>query len=91
MEALVLPNDPFGVLQTSLLGASFFNQTLEITSGSSVSFLSDTSNSFQFTTTGAPAASLDEAGVLPDGVTFLDNGDGTATLSGSPQSDASGC
>ncbi|MCW2800829.1 MAG: hypothetical protein JWQ70_2301 [Aeromicrobium sp.] len=37
-----------------------------------------------FTTTGSPQAALTETGDLPAGVTFHDNGDGTATLSGHP-------
>lgn len=37
-----------------------------------------------FTTTGTPQAALTYTGTLPAGVTFHDNGDGTATLSGHP-------
>ena len=37
------------------------------------------------TTTGAPTAALSETGALPTGVTFVDNGDGTATLAGTPR------
>jgi hypothetical protein len=44
--------------------------------------------SFKVTATGAPTPSLTEAGALPDGVTFTDNGDGTATLTGTPSSAA---
>ena len=36
------------------------------------------------TTTGFPTAALSETGALPTGVTFVDNGDGTATLAGTP-------
>ena len=32
----------------------------------------------------APLAALSESGALPAGVAFTDNGDGTATLSGTP-------
>ena len=41
------------------------------------------------TTSGYPAPALTETGSLPSGVTFLDNGDGTATLSGTPTSGGS--
>jgi hypothetical protein len=34
------------------------------------------------TTTGSPTASITESGTLPTGITFTDNGNGTATLSG---------
>ena len=36
------------------------------------------------TTTGFPISALTETGALPTGVTFVDNGDGTATLAGTP-------
>ena len=43
-----------------------------------------TAGSFSVTTTGYPAAALTESGALPSGVTFTDNGNGTATLAGTP-------
>src|SRR6202012_3812491 len=41
---------------------------------------------FTFTvkTTGAPAPTLAESGTLPQGLTWTDNGNGTATLAGTP-------
>lgn len=39
---------------------------------------------FAITTSGYPNAALTETGSLPSGVTFVDNGDGTATISGTP-------
>ena len=36
------------------------------------------------TTTGFPTPTVSESGALPGGVTFTDNGNGTATLSGTP-------
>jgi hypothetical protein len=53
-----------------------------ITSASSVTFAAGQPGSFLVTTTGSPTPSLTEAGALPDGVTFVDNHNGTATLSG---------
>ena len=35
-------------------------------------------------TSGLPAAALTESGTLPSGMTFTDNGNGTASLSGTP-------
>ncbi len=57
-----------------------------ITSGSSTTFSVGTPSSFLVTTAAAtfPTASLSEIGALPNGVTFIDNGNGTATLSGTP-------
>jgi hypothetical protein len=40
--------------------------------------------------TGSPAATLAEAGALPKGLTWKDNGNGTATLSGTPSAGAGG-
>ena len=45
---------------------------------------------FSITTTGFLTASLSESGALPGGVTFLDNDNGTATLSGTPTSGTGG-
>ena len=42
------------------------------------------------TTTGLPAPALKESGALPGGVTFTDNGDGTATLAGTPAAGSGG-
>ena len=42
------------------------------------------------TTTGFPTATLSETGALPTGVTFVDNGNGTATLAGTPAAGTGG-
>ncbi len=42
------------------------------------------------TTTGEPAPALTETGVLPSGITFVDNGNGTATISGTPAAGSGG-
>ena len=55
-----------------------------ITSASSVTFTLGVASSFTVTTTGYPTPSLVEAGALPAGVTFTNNGNGTGTLSGTP-------
>ena len=61
-----------------------------ITSANKTVFLAGTSASFTVTTTGAPAPGLSEAGALPTGVIFNDNGNGTATISGTPSSGTGG-
>jgi hypothetical protein len=58
------------------------NQPPAITSANSTTFTVGTAGSFTVTATGFPAPRLSETGTLPSGVTFTDNGDGTATLSG---------
>jgi len=55
-----------------------------ITSAASTTFQEGTSGSFAVTSLGEPSAQLSESGALPGGVTFVDNGDGTASLSGTP-------
>jgi hypothetical protein len=55
-----------------------------ITSSNNTTFTASTAGSFSVTTTGFPAPALVETGALPSGMTFKDNGNGTATLSGTP-------
>jgi len=49
-----------------------------------------TNGSFTVTATGYPTPSISSSGALPSGVTFVDNGNGTATLSGTPAFGSSG-
>ncbi len=58
-------------------------QAPAITSANSASFVIGTAGSFTVTTTGVPTPSITETGSLPNGITFVDNGDGTGTLKGS--------
>ena len=55
-----------------------------ITSATSTTFASGGIGSFTITASGSPAPALSESGTLPAGVTFLDNGNGTGTLAGTP-------
>jgi VCBS repeat-containing protein len=62
------------------------NQAPAITSANNVTFTVGTPGSFNVTTTGFPAPSIARGGVaLPAGITYVDNGNGTGTLSGTPQ------
>ncbi len=63
-----------------------------ITSASSTTFAAGAAGSFLVTTAAAtfPTASLSEAGALPSGVMLTDNGNGTATLSGTPAAGTGG-
>ena len=61
-----------------------------ITSANATTFTVGGSGSFTVTATGAPTPSLAEAGTLPTGVTFKDNQNGTASLSGTPASGTGG-
>jgi hypothetical protein len=66
------------------------DEAASITSGNSASFTAGSANSFTVTTGGFPTAGLSETGALPSGVTFIDNGDGTATLAGNPAAGSGG-
>jgi hypothetical protein len=62
-----------------------FGAAPAITSASSTTFTYNTAGTFTVTTTGALPLSLSESGALPGtAVTFMDNGNGTATLAGTP-------
>jgi hypothetical protein len=56
-----------------------------------MSFAVGDARSFTVTTTGSPSPALtDGAATLPAGVSFTDNGNGTATLAGTPAAGSSG-
>jgi hypothetical protein len=75
---------------TNLVGTTTQNFTLTVreapsfTSANSTSFTVGTAGAFLITTNGFPRPAINESGALPAGVTFTDNGNGTATLSGTP-------
>ena len=56
----------------------------QITSEDATTFVEGSAGSFTVTANGRPVPSLSAAGPLPAGVTFIDNGDGTATIAGTP-------
>jgi hypothetical protein len=56
----------------------------EITSAGAATFQIDQAGIFSVTATGLPTPALSASGALPSGVGFTDNGDGTASLSGTP-------
>ena len=60
------------------------DQTPAITSAANTTFVTGTNGAFTVIATGNPISSLSESGSLPNDVTFADNGNGTATLSGTP-------
>jgi hypothetical protein len=61
------------------------DQEPSVTSGQQAGFTLGQPGSFTVTTTGYPGAVLRMNGDLPDGLVFTDNGDGTATISGTPR------
>ena len=61
-----------------------------ITSTTSTTFQTGQAGSFLVTATGSPTPTIIETGALPPGLTFTDNGNGTATLAGTPTAGAVG-
>ena len=66
------------------------NQSPTFSSPNSTTFTVGTAGTFSVTASGVPTPSLSESGALPAGVTFTDNGDGTAALAGAPASGTAG-
>jgi large repetitive protein len=62
----------------------FTLSVLSVSSPSTASFSEGQAGSFTITTTGALDPTITESGTLPHGLTLVSNGDGTATLSGTP-------
>ena len=79
-----------GVSQDFTLTVNAALQSPAITSTGSTTFAAGAPGSFLVTTTGFPTPTLSETGSLPSGVTFVDNGNGTATLAGTPALSAAG-
>jgi hypothetical protein len=61
-----------------------------ITSASTTTFFVASAGSFMVATTGSPRPTLSESGALPAGVTFTDNGNGTASLAGTASAGTEG-
>ena len=61
-----------------------------ITSPASAAFAVGVPGTFAVTTTGSPAPAVSIAGILPAGVGFVDNRNGTATFSGTPGAASAG-
>ncbi len=88
----------FTITATNGIGSTF-TQTFTLNIGTLPAFSGSTSaafvagatgGSFTVDTTGIPTATLTESGALPAGLSFVDNGDGTATIAGTPSSSSLG-
>jgi len=81
---------PITITATSTAGTTSQSFTLTndeapaITSATTAAFSTGVAGTYSVTTTGYPAPSLGESGALPAGLTFTDNGNGTATIAGTP-------
>src|SRR5437867_2796749 len=80
-----------GVVFRLDVGLSPGDQAPAITSASATTFTVGSAGTFSVTTTGTPTVvAITETGALPSGVTFTNNRNGTATLSGTPAAGTSG-
>ena len=66
------------------------NQAPAVTSAATTTFAAGVAGSFTLTTTGFPPPTITLTGTLPGGVTFVDNLNGTGTLSGTPAAGTAG-
>ena len=73
-----------------VLSANDSDLPASITSTDASVFTEAMVGTFTVTSTGVPTAALSENGPLPTGVTFTDNGDGTATMAGIPATGTAG-
>ena len=75
---------------TAVQGSFVVGTPPTITSGASTTFTAGTAGTATIASTGYPAPSVSEAGALPAGVTLTGNGNGSATLAGTPASGSGG-
>src|SRR5262249_30638788 len=61
-----------------------------ITSANTTKFVVTLPNTFTITTTGTPTPAITQTGPLPLGVSFVDNGNGTATIGGNAAAGTAG-
>lgn len=75
---------------TFVLTVTAANTAPTITSANNATFTVGQAGTFTVTTTGTPTPTLSFTGTLPAGVTFTDNGNGTATIAGTPAAGTNG-
>ena len=78
----VYGGDSTYLTSTSAPVSQVVKQAPAITSANATTFTAGTAGTFTVTTTGSPVPAITKVGALPSGVTFVDNGNGTATLAG---------
>ena len=62
----------------------------QFTSAAGTTFVAGSAGSFTITAAGGPPPAISLAGSLPTGVTFVNNGNGTATIAGTPNAGSGG-
>ena len=83
VPSAVAPSSTTGVRTgNGAVQISFAVTPANVTSAPGASFPTEIAHSFKVTASGVPTPALSETGALPAGVRFTDNGDGTATITG---------
>jgi hypothetical protein len=82
------PPDAMQTFTITVQDAPPVPQAPVITSDATASFVVGTAGTFTITATGTPTPSLSLDGPQPSWLSFVDNTDGTATLSGTPDADS---
>ncbi|MDT4925785.1 MAG: large repetitive protein, partial [Pseudonocardiales bacterium] len=76
---------------TSTAATLTVQQPPSFTSATTATFVTGTAGSFTITTSGQPTVSaITKTGSLPSGLAFTDNGNGTATVAGTPAANTGG-
>jgi uncharacterized repeat protein (TIGR01451 family) len=81
-------SNPFGI--SDALATITVEQIPAITSAATITFTVGITNNFNVTTVGFPTPAITQTGALPAGVSFMDNGDGTGSLGGTPAAGTGG-
>ena len=90
LEVLITASNGIATPATTTLTLTI-NEAPTVTGPTAATYETSVAGATQiFTSTGYPIPSLGYAGALPDGVVLSDNGDGTATLSGTPAAGTGG-
>jgi CSLREA domain-containing protein len=86
----IRPDDTTSQLAANVALGAAAQTAPAITSAASTTFSVGAAGTFSVTSTGSPTPALSETGALPGGVTFTDNGNGTAALAGTPAAGTAG-
>ena len=78
------PTDAVDYTTATATATLTVNQAAAVSSANSATFTVGALGTFAVTSLGSPVPTLTRTGALPSGVGFTDNGNGTATLAGTP-------
>ena len=88
-DAVVTASNGVGIGATTTVHI-VVKEAPELTGPSTARFVTGTASTVGFSSDGYPQATITRSGSLPPGVTFVDNGNGTATLAGTAAAGSDG-